>query len=233
MTSILVFFAAVGAVAAWWMSRQRLMSKPWLEQGVIGEPPAGTPSIPVAKIGLGVLLAALGSLFALFISAYSMRMQMADWSSLPMPALLWPNTGLLLLSSIVLQGAKRAADRQDVDGVKVALLTAGGSALAFLVGQVLAWWQLAESGYLLAGNPANSFFYLITGLHGLHVMGGLAALARTARKTWQTDNARNVRLSVELCAMYWHFLLFVWLVLFALIMGWAGDAIAFCRQLLT
>ena len=61
------------------MSRQRLISKPWLEQGMIGDLPAGTPRIPTAKIGLGVLLVALGSLFALFISAYSMRMQMPDW----------------------------------------------------------------------------------------------------------------------------------------------------------
>jgi cytochrome c oxidase subunit III len=230
MIATVLFLAAVGTVAAWWMSRQRLMAKPWLEQGVIDEP-QGT--IPVAKIGLGVLIAALGSLFALFISAYSMRMQYADWWALPVPALLWVNTGLLLLSSVALQAAKRAADRWEIPRVKIGLLTAGGSASAFVAGQLLAWWQLAEAGYGLAGNPANSFFYLVTGLHGLHVLGGLVALGRTMGQTWRGDDLRRVKLSVALCAIYWHFLLFVWLVLFALLMSWAGYALELCRQLLS
>jgi cytochrome c oxidase subunit 3 len=230
MIGAVIFFAALGVVAAWWMSRQKLMAKPWLEQGVIDDEPR---TIPLAKIGLGVLLAGLGSLFALFISAYSMRMQFSDWTALPMPALLWPNTALLLLSSVVLQGAKRAADQWDIASVKVGLLTAGGSTLAFVVGQFLAWWQLGEAGFVLAGNPANSFFYLITGLHGLHVLGGLVALARTMYRTWWSDDVRAVRLSVELCAIYWHFLLFVWLILFALLMGWAADALELCLQLLS
>jgi cytochrome c oxidase subunit III len=230
MIGSLIFLAAIGAIVIWWMSRQRLTAKPWLEQGVIDDEPH---TVPIAKIGLGVLLAGLGSLFALFVSAYSMRMQFSDWSSLPLPALLWPNTGLLLLSSVVLHGAKRAAERNDIDSVKVALLTAGASTLAFVVGQALAWWQLGEAGYALAGNPANSFFYLITGLHGLHVLGGLVALARTMQRTWRSDDIRAIRLSVELCAIYWHFLLAVWLILFVLLAGWAADALELCRQLLT
>lgn len=230
MMSSLIFLAVLAAIAGWWMSRQRLMAKPWLEQGVIDEAPRTTP---IAKIGLGVLLAGLGSLFALFISAYSMRMQFSDWAAVPMPALLWPNTALLLLSSVVLQGAKRAADRWDIPSVKVGLLTAGGSTLAFVLGQILAWWQLDEAGFTLAANPANAFFYLVTGLHGLHVLGGLIALARTMYRTWQGDDVRAIQLSVELCAIYWHFLLIVWLVLFAVMAGWAADALELCRQILT
>ena len=87
---------------------------------------------------------------------------------------------------------------------------------------------------MLAANPANSFFYLITGLHGLHIVGGLVALGRTTDRAWTPrSRTERLRLSVELCAMYWHFLLFVWLVLFVLLTGWAGDFIDICRQLLT
>ena len=84
----------LAVIAVWWLSTHRLTSKPWLEQGAAGEfPGTGVSSLPVAKVGLGVFLAAIGSLFALFISAYLMRMQLADWRPVPKPTLLWVNTG--------------------------------------------------------------------------------------------------------------------------------------------
>jgi cytochrome c oxidase subunit 3 len=234
MTIIVVFLAIVGAVAAWWLSSQRLTSKPWLEQGVIGDSTGMDASSPLAaKIGLGLFLVVAGVLFTLFISAYSMRLQMADWWPLPVPGVLWFNTGLLIASSLTLEWTKAAARHADRARVRAGLLTGGGFAIAFLVGQLLAWRQLSAEGYFLASNPANSFFYLITGLHGLHVLGGLMALARTIVRARQTVDTDKLRLSVELCAIYWHFLLFVWLVLFALLTGWAGDFLAICRQALT
>jgi cytochrome c oxidase subunit III len=234
MTIIVVFLAIVGAVAAWWLSSQRLASKPWLEQGVIGDTTGADASSPlVAKIGLGLFLVVAGVLFALFISAYSMRLQMADWWPLPVPRVLWVNTGLLIASSLALEWTKAAARRADRERMQAGLLAGGGFAIAFLVGQLLAWRQLSAEGYFLASNPANSFFYLITGLHGLHVLGGLVALARTIVRARRTTDTDKVRLGIELCAIYWHFLLFVWLVLFALLTGWAGDFLAICRQVLT
>jgi len=193
----------------------------------------GTSSLPSAKIGLGVFLAVVGSLFALFISAYSMRMTMVDWRALPVPKLLWFNTGVLVTSSIALQWAYMAARRNDMDGVIIGLLAGGASAVIFLVGQLLAWQQLKVAGYFVASNPANSFFYLITAMHGLHLMGGLVALGRTTAKVWRGAEMTQVRLSVELCAIYWHFLLLVWLVLLGLLTGWTDDFIDICRQLLT
>jgi cytochrome c oxidase subunit 3 len=95
---------------------------------------------------------------------------------------------------------------------------------------------LIAAGYFLSSNPANSFFYLITGLHGLHILGGLIALTRTTLRAWNTDEPEDVRTSVQLCTVYWHFMLIVWLVLFALLAGWADDIAdfaEFCRQLLT
>ena len=234
MTIIVVFLAAVGAVAAWWLSSQRLMSKPWLEQGVIGDATGADASSPlVAKVGLGVFLVVVGALFTLFISAYAMRLQMADWWPLPVPGLLWFNTGLLILSCVALEWAKSSARDGRIEPVWAGLLAGGGFVVAFLVGQLLAWRQLNAEGYFLASNPANSFFYLITGLHGLHVLGGLVALGRTILRARRTADPAAVRLGVELCATYWNFLLLVWLVLFALLNGWAGDVLALCSQVLT
>jgi cytochrome c oxidase subunit III len=234
VSAIILFMAGIAVIAGWWLSQQRLASKPWLEEGVLfdsrGEKAS---SLPPAKIGLGVFLAVVGSLFALFISAYSMRMSMVDWRALPVPRLLWFNTGVLVTSSIALQWAQMAARRNDMDGVIVGLCAGGASAVTFLVGQLLAWQQLRVAGYYVASNPANSFFYLITAAHGLHLMGGLVALGRTTAKVWRGAEMTRVRLSVELCAIYWHFLLLIWLVLLGLLTGWTDDFVAICRQLLT
>lgn len=236
MTIILVFLAVVGSIAAWWLSSQRIMSKPWLETGVIEEAPRRRAP-PAAKIGLGVFIAVAGALFALTISAYSMRLEANDWWPLPVPRLLWLNTFLLVLASATLEWARVCVRRADIDGVRFALVAALTVTLAFLVGQLLVWRELNAAGYFLAANPANAFFYLVTGLHGLHVLGGLAALGRVAFRALRArriaPEIARVRLGVELCAIYWHFLLFVWLVLFALIAGWAGDFLEICRQALS
>ena len=97
----------------------------------------------------------------------------------------------------------------------------------------MAWRELTADGYFLSSNPANSFFYLMTAMHGLHILGGLVALARTTVAAWGQPRLERLRLSVELCAMYWHFLLFIWLAIFVLLAGWAADFIDICRQLLS
>jgi cytochrome c oxidase subunit 3 len=233
VSPVVIFLAVIAVIVAYWFWQQGLMAKPWLEVGpgdVLG---SDASSLPASKIGLRVFLAVVGCLFALFISAYFMRMDMADWRPLPTPKLLWLNTGVLVLSSVALQAAHSAAQHGRMDGVRAGLLAGGVLAVAFLVGQLLAWQQLSAEGYLPATNPANAFFYLITGMHGLHILGGLLALARTTTKAWRSSAAGQVRLSVELCATYWHFLLFVWLVLFALLTHWADGFVVMCRSLLS
>jgi cytochrome c oxidase subunit 3 len=234
MSVILVFLAVIAGFAGWWLSHQRLTAKPWLEQGLAGDfVSLDRSALPTAKIGLGVFLAVVGCLFSLFTSAYFMRMGLSDWRPLPLPRLLWLNTGVLVLSSVALQCAVVAARKGQMDMVRLGLATAGLTALAFLAGQLMAWRQLTEDGYLLASNPANSFFYLITAMHGLHILGGLIGLGRTSAGAWNGARPERLRLSVELCAMYWHFLLFVWLCIFAVLAGWAATFIDICQRLLT
>jgi cytochrome c oxidase subunit 3 len=234
VSAIILFIVVIAVIVGWWLSGQRLTAKPWLEEGSIGEfPGTGAMTLPAAKIGLGVFLAVAGCLFTLVISAYSVRQNMADWRALSLPKLLWFNTGVLVLSSIALQWAHVAARRNDLEGVIVGLLAGGVSAVVFLVGQLLAWQQLRAAGYFVASNPANSFFYLITAVHGLHLTGGLVALGRTTARVWRGTELTEMRLSVELCAIYWHFLLLVWLVLLGVLTGWTDNFIDICRQLLS
>jgi cytochrome c oxidase subunit 3 len=215
----ILFVAGLGVVAAWWLSRQRLTAKPWLEEGALGEfPGTGVSPLPAAKVALGVFLAVVGALFALLVGAYLMRMQIPDWRPHPKPGILWVNTGLLVLSSAALVWAQDADERGKASGVRAGLFVSGGSALAFLAGQIVAWRELSDAGYFLASNPANSFFYLLTAAHGLHLAGGLVALGRTAFRASRGAAPDELRLSLELCAMYWHFLLLVWFLLFSLLL---------------
>jgi cytochrome c oxidase subunit III len=216
----ILFFGSVALIAAWWLTQQRIATKPWLEEGPSADLRTISVSpLPAAKIGLAVFLAVVGSLFALFILAYSMRMHMSDWRPLPVPTVLWINTGVLVLSSMALYQAQVAATRGEGRRMRAALVAGGGLTLIFLGGQLLTWRQLIEAGYFAASNPANAFFYLLTAAHGLHLLGGMVALGRTTAKTWAGDREPEAaRLSVELCAMYWHFLLLVWLVLFGLLL---------------
>jgi len=165
-----------------------------------------------------VFLAVIGVLFSILVIAYAERMSLGDWHSLPDPWLLWPNTFVLILSSIALQSACVGARKGQVDRVKTGLIAGGAFAFAFLLGQLLVWRDLVGSGYFAASNPAYAFFYLLTAIHGLHLVGGLVAWGRTSAKLWRDDRELGkLRLSVEMCAVYWHFLLVVWLIFFALL----------------
>jgi cytochrome c oxidase subunit 3 len=236
MSAILIFLAGIAIVIGWWMAGQRLMSKPWLEAGRAGDVVARQgSSMPTAKIGLGIFLAVVGALFSLLVSAYLVRMGGADWWAIPVPRLLWVNTAVLIASCVALQWATVEARRGGHEAMRLALDVALVTAVLFLAGQIVAWRQLAFAGYVLADNPANSFFYMLTGLHGLHILGGLAVLARTRVRAvvGSRSSAARLRLSTELCAIYWHFMLVVWLVLFALFTGWANDFVDLCRQLVS
>jgi len=220
MTIILILVATLAAIASWWLFQQRLLEKPWLETSPADAFPVVDPdSRPAARTGLGVFLAVISSLFALFASAYSMRMHMAsDWRPLPLPWLLWLNTGVLLVSSLAMGWAQRAARQGKTESLRSSLLVGGASALLFLAGQVLAWRQLVEAGFYMAANPANAFFYLLTALHGLHLLGGLVALGRTFSRIGHGAGTDQTVLSVDLCALYWHFLFLVWLAVLALLL---------------
>lgn len=215
MTATLLLLGLLAAFAGWWLLRQGIARRPWLETGPLEEAsPRGAVALPAAKIGLGVFIGVASALMALLLSAYAMRMELPDWNPPPQPLLLWANTGVLVLASLALHRAMRAARARDRQGARSGLLAGGVAGVAFMAGQLAAWRELAAAGYLPASNPADAFFYLLTAVHGLHLLGGLVALARTGAKLRRGMADERLRLSVELCAAYWHFLLLAWIVLF-------------------
>jgi cytochrome c oxidase subunit 3 len=140
---------------------------------------------------------------------------------------------MLVLSSVAMQWARVAARRGEVDRLTIGLMAGGVFAVGFLGGQILAWRQLNMMVAFDITNPSIAFFYMITAAHGLHLMGGLVALGRTTAKVWRGAEMPQVRLSVELCTIYWHFLLLVWLVLLGLLTGWTDEFVDICRRLLS
>lgn len=197
---------------------RELTRKPWLtaHEAVGGVPAAFV--LPTARVGLRVFLVVVSVVFTLLLIAYADRITHASWRSLPEPWLLWLNTALLILSSVAMQWARNGAAHRRMDGVRNGLYAGGGFAFAFLAGQLAAWQQLVDLGYFANTNPANAFFYLLTALHGVHLMGGLVAWWRSTARVRRGAEIAELRLGVELCAVYWHYLLLVWLILFAFLL---------------
>jgi len=219
MTTALLVMAAIMAVIVGWLFKQTVNTQPWLAQSSVEAVQRGASSQTSVAISLWVFLAVVTSMFSLFISAYYMRMSLADWKSLPEPGLLWFNTGVLVLTSAAMQWTLAAAKRGQSARLRNGLLVSGALTFAFLAGQLVVWQQLTELGYFLTSNPANAFFYLLTALHALHLLGGLVVWGRTSIKVWRGVEVKKVQLSVALCTAYWHYLLLVWLILFALLLS--------------
>ncbi len=141
-----------------------------------------------------------------------------DWLPMAEPWLLWVNTGVLILSSIAWQVARGDLRHGRMDKLRVALIAGGVLAFAFLAGQLTVWRQLIADGYFAAASPANAFFYLITAMHGLHLLGGLLFWGRATAKVMRGAEAAEIGTGVNLCTVYWHYLLVIWIVMFGLLL---------------
>jgi cytochrome c oxidase subunit 3 len=219
MTITLIFVAGIMVTVIGWLFRQSINTQPWVATAADNAVSGRSLNTNSKTIGLVTFLAVATSLFGLFISAYNLRMQMPDWSPLAEPDLLWINTGVLVLASIAFQWTRGAAISGRDQMVRIGLTLAGALTILFLLGQLYAWQGLYASGYTVSGNPANAFFYLLTAVHGVHLLGGLWVWARSTMKAWTGADAAAVRMSVELCTIYWHFLLLVWAVLFGMLLS--------------
>jgi cytochrome c oxidase subunit 3 len=219
MTIGMVFLTLLMAAIVWWLFRQTINVQPWQAQALVAETGGGAAPRPPAKTALWVFLGVATSLFALFVSAYAMRLGLADWTPLPRPRLLMLNTALLVGASLAMEWTAHAARRGEFAQVRRRLSASGILTFGFLAGQLLVWKQLHDAGWFVTTSAATSFFYLFTAVHGLHVLGGLVAWARAAARARRAADPAAVRLGVELCATYWHYLLAVWVVLYALLVS--------------
>jgi cytochrome c oxidase subunit 3 len=229
MTIGLVFLTALMAVIVWWLFRQTINVQPWQAQAAVAGVRGDPATRPPAKMALWVFLAVATSLFVLFVSAYAMRLSLADWTPLPRPRLLTLNTAFLVGASLAMQWTVHAARRADPENVRRGMWISGLLTFGFLAGQLFVWRQFNSAGYFVTTSAASAFFYLLTAVHGLHVLGGLVAWARASVRAWRGTDPARIRLGVELCATYWHFLLAVWVALYALLVS-ESIGLAICSS---
>ena len=198
----------------------QLKEKPWLQTDGTSllEATTSNPRTPT-EIGLLFFLASITGFFTLLLISYNGRILLGnDWVPVPDPVILWFNTTLLVFSSLAIQKARKHARALQIIGIRRNFLFAGLLTFGFLAGQTHASLQLIDLGYYVSDNPANAFFYLLTGLHALHLIGGLFVWMRTLYRAQLGLDVSKIAQSIELCAIYWHYLLVVWFIIFALLL---------------
>jgi cytochrome c oxidase subunit III len=166
------------------------------------------------KFGMWLFMVTVFMVFAALSSAYIVRRAEGNWTFFELPTLFWVNTVVMLISSATLHWAYLSAKRDNLESVKIATIITTILGLGFMVGQYFAWTELVTNSIHLVGNPSGSFVYIISGLHGAHVLGGviylLILLSSTQRGLVHSKSLNQI----EMCATYWHFLGGLWLYLF-------------------
>ena len=182
---------------------REVVAQPAPEWSAIGVPPA--------QLGMWIFMATVSMLFAALLSAYLVRSVSADWVPVRLPSVLWWNTGFLLASSAALEIGRRRPHM-----ARPWLLVTLVLGTSFLIGQVVAWRQLVDAGVYIPTTPHSSFLYIFTGLHGLHLLGGLLFLAYVSVRLGRRAPGPGGGLLVP-CATYWHFLGVLWFALFVIL----------------
>ena len=158
-----------------------LSQKPWepSQSAIDNQHDGKTLASSKAKLGVRTIMIVSTVIFSLFVVSYSDRMLVHDWKSLSEPWLLWINTIILILTSLVFHKSKIYSEKDEFDKARNALLLVGFLSFAFITGQLLVWQYFISIGQYASTNPANAFFYLLTALHGLHLLGGLFFLGKS------------------------------------------------------
>ncbi len=173
-------------------------------------------------MGLVILLVATGIVFAGLVTAFVARRLMGDdWLPMHKPAILWLNTGILIASSVALDLARRALKARRRMAFNRWWTTATCLGFAFLGGQAIAWGQLRAAGIYVATNPSSSFFYVLTAVHAIHLMGGITALIWVDVQALRLRLGPAKRTAIDVSAVFWHFLDALWIFLMAIFYLWA------------
>jgi cytochrome c oxidase subunit 3 len=176
--------------------------------------PVATLSMHPKKFAMWLFIVSVVMIFASLTSAYIVRESEGNWLEFSIPDLMYISTGIILLSSISMHWAFAAARKDQLESMKLALAITTVLGLGFLVTQWLSWGSLVESGVYFVGNPAGSFIYVLSGLHGFHLVSALIFLLVVLYKSFKYKVHSRKMLSMEMCTTYWHFLDGLWIYLF-------------------
>ena len=182
-----------------------------------GSSSGGSGSVPQRTYitGMTVGLGGILMFFMALVSAYIVRRDIPNsgWHALALPRILWLNTAVLIASSFTLVRARKLFKANDQQGFRYWWAVTTVLGVFFLAGQIIAWRQLAAAGLFLATNPSSSFFYVFTAAHGLHLLGGVCALAYIL---FRPTHRLTTGTATEVASMYWHFMDGLWVFLFLL-----------------
>lgn len=173
----------------------------------------GAHPVDTAKLGLWMAMGSIAMLFAAFTSAYIVRSAGQDWVPLEIPSILWVNTVILLLSSVTMEISRRSFQRWQPITFRKWLVVTALLGSAFLVGQLIAWRQLSEQGIYLVSHPHSSFFYVLTAIHGVHLLAGVLVLFYVLALALRYRLTPGESSSPSIAATYWHFVDGLWLYL--------------------
>ena len=178
------------------------------------------PRRPSARRFSTAILLAIASILMFFatltVAFIVLKIVSTVWKPMHLPGILWVNTIVLLTSSVTLEFARRRLARQDVSGFGVLWKLTTLLGVLFLVGQVIAWRQLVRAGVFIASNQASSFFYIFTGAHGLHLLGGILALLYVGFRRFEEAKVSRPG-AAQVASYYWHFMDGLWVLLLVLL----------------
>lgn len=158
----------------------------------------------------------IAMLFAGLASAYIVLRGVPSWENIHLPSMVWGNTLVLMVSSVTFELARRAVKRDSPD-LRMWLGITAVLGVSFVVGQVLVWFQMRSVGLYLATTLHGSFFYVLSSLHAVHILGGLIGMAFVIAKAWSGQLSSTNFEPLRLSATYWHFMGAVWLFLLLLL----------------
>ena len=175
------------------------------------------------RITVWILLAAIVMMFVALASSYIILSANPEWQPVRMPRAFMFSTGLILISSVTMTAARRQLHRGQSGKYQGWLLLTLLLGVAFLVCQYAGWKQLVSAGVFISGNPHSSFYYLFTGAHGIHLLGGLTALAYLTGRSGRVlvgEASEKRSAATDGVALYWHFMDGLWVCLFLLLWLW-------------
>jgi cytochrome c oxidase subunit III len=180
--------------------------------------PSETRSINPKVFTMWLFIVSIVMLFAAFTSAYLVRKAEGNWVEFQMPSLFSYSTGVLILSSLSMHYSLIAAKKDQFNALRISISITFVLGLLFLVMQFFGWIQLVEMNVYFVGNPSGSFVYVLSGLHGLHLVSGLIVLIFALVAAFRLKiNAKQLN-QIKICATYWHFLDALWLYLFVFLL---------------
>jgi len=175
------------------------------------------------RVGMWAGMASILMLFVSLTSAYILRQSRGlseahDWFPLPLPGVLWLTTATLLASSLTIELARRALRRGRYGWFRLLISLTALLGLGFLAGQLRAWRQIMHRGFYLSANPNSSFFYVLTGMHGVHLIAGILALLYAGLVVrWRSRSFERRRVVLDVTSWYWHSMAVLWVYIFGLL----------------